>query len=97
MFEYKPLEKSAKKEQDFSGQGKIRQALRRIDFIIVPIENAYEIIKPIPVIGPIFTFIVKVFAITGAMGLVAALLIILVGAGAIFAVWISDVAGPSNF
>ena len=97
MFEYKPLEKSAKKEKDFSGQGSLRQKLRRFDFIVLPMEIVYEAIMPIPVIGPIIKFIVKVFAITGAFGLIALILITLVGAGAIFAVWISDVAGPSDF
>ncbi len=96
MFEYKPLEKSAKKEKDFSGRGKIRKMLEAVDFIVVPIENGYQVIKPIPVIGPIVSFIVKIFVVTGAVGMIAAAVIILVAAGAIFATWISNTAGPSD-
>lgn len=95
MFEYKPLEKSAKKEHDFSGRGKIRKMLEPLDFIVVPIENGYEVIKPVPVIGPIISFIVKIFAVTGVIGLIFATVLILVAAAAIFGTWISNVAGPS--
>lgn len=95
MFEYKPLEKSAKKEKDYSGRGPIRRALSPIDFILIPIERAYGVIKPIPVIGPIVAFIVNIIAATGIIGLIAIPLITLVVVIFMIAVYLSSIAGPT--
>lgn len=95
MFEYKPLEKSAKKEKDYSGRGPIRKALSPLDFILIPMERAYGVIKPIPVIGPIVAFIVNVVAATGIVGLIAIPLITLVALVFVIAVWLSSIAGPT--
>ena len=95
MFEYKPLEKSAKKEKDYSGRGPIRKALSPLDFILLPIERAYGVIKPIPVIGPIVAFIVNIIAATGIIGLIAIPLITLVVVIFMIAVWLSSIAGPT--
>lgn len=94
MFEYKPLEKSAKKEKDYSGQGPIRKALSPLDFILIPMERAYGVIKPIPVIGPIVSFIVNVIAATGIVGLIAIPLITLIFLGFLGFFWLSSIAGP---
>ena len=95
MFEYKPLEKSAKKEKDYSGRGPIRKALSPLDFILIPMERAYGVIKPIPVIGPIVAFFVNIVAATGIIGLIAIPLITLVVVIFVIAVWLSSIAGPT--
>ena len=51
MFQYKPLEKSAKKEKDYTGQSVIRIRLRFMDFVLVPIERTYDTLERIPVLG----------------------------------------------
>lgn len=95
MFEYKPLEKSAKKEKDYSGRGPIRKALSPLDFILVPIERAYGVIKPIPVLGPIVKFIVNIIAATGIVGLIALPLIILIALVFVIVVWLQTFASPT--
>lgn len=96
MFEYKPLEKSAKKEKDYSGQGPIRKALSPLDFILIPIERAYGVIKPIPVIGPIVAVIVNVIAATGIVGLIAIPLITLIALVFVIVVWLQQFA-PTTY
>lgn len=96
MFEYKPLEKSAKKEKDYSGRGPIRKALSPLDFILIPIERAYGVIKPIPVIGPIVAFIVNIVAATGIVGLIALPLIALVLLVFLIALMLSEIA-PTTY
>lgn len=92
MFQYKPLEKSAKKEKDYTGQSPIRMKLRRFDFILVPIEGIYEKIRPIPVIGRIVSFNITVFTIIVAVALISAATILLVAVGALLAVWLSEIS-----
>ena len=79
QFQYKPLEKSAKKVM--GTENPIRAKLKPLDPVLIPLEAGYEKIKPIPIIGPIVTFLVKVIAVVGIWGglgvLVAAAMVML--------------------
>jgi hypothetical protein len=94
MFQYKPLEKSAKKEKDYTGQSAIRMKLRFMDFILVPIERTYDVIEGIPVIGPIVSFSRTAFIVVIASLLIAFALIIFVAMAALIAVQLSQWSGP---
>ena len=94
MFQYKPLEKSAKKEKDYTGQSPIRIKLRFMDFILVPIETTYDTIERIPVIGKIVSFSRTVVTVAIASVLIASALLFLVAIGALVAVQLSEWAGP---
>ena len=94
MFQYKPLEKSAKKEKDYTGQSVIRMKLRFMDFLLVPIERTYDAIEGIPVIGPIVSFSRTTFVVIIASLVISALLILLVAVAALIAVQLSEWAGP---
>ena len=94
MFQYKPLEKSAKKEKDYTGQSPIRIKLRFMDFVLVPIEKTYDTIERIPVIGRVVSFSRTVVTVVIAAVLIAAVLITLVAVGALIAVTLSEMAGP---
>lgn len=94
MFEYKPLEKSAKKEKDYTGQSPIRIKLRFMDFILVPIERTYDTVERIPLIGPVVSFSRTLVTVVIASVLIAIVLIILVAIGALIAVQLSEWAGP---
>lgn len=94
MFQYKPLEKSAKKEKDYTGQSPIRIKLRFMDFILVPIETTYDTIERIPVIGKVVSFSRTVVTVTIASVLIACALLFLVAIGALVAVQLSEWAGP---
>ena len=94
MFQYKPLEKSAKKEKDYTGQSVIRMKLRFMDFILMPIERTYDVIEGIPVIGPIVSFSRTAFIVVIASLLIAFALIIFVAMAALIAVQLSQWAGP---
>lgn len=90
MFQYKPLEKSAKKEKDYTGQGLLRMKLRMFDPILVPIESGYEKIRKIPVLGWIVGANVKLFTTVVVIALICAGVILLVAAGAILAVQLQE-------
>ncbi len=94
MFQYKPLEKSAKKEKDYTGQSVIRMKLRFMDVLLVPIERTYDAIEGIPVIGPIVSFSRTTFVVIIASLVISALLILLVAVAALIAVQLSEWAGP---
>lgn len=94
MFQYKPLEKSAKKEKDYTGQSVLRMKLRFMDFILVPIERTYDAIEGIPVIGPIVSFSRTTFVVIIASLVISAILILLVAVAALIAVQLSEWAGP---
>ncbi len=94
MFQYKPLEKSAKKEKDYTGQSAIRMKLRFMDFVLVPIEKTYDTIEKIPLIGPLVSFSRTVVTIIIASLIIAFALVILVAVGALIAVQLSEWAGP---
>ncbi len=94
MFQYKPLEKSAKKEKDYTGQSVIRMRLRFMDFILVPIEKTYDTIEKIPLIGPVVSFSRTVVTVVIASVIIACVLILLVAVGALIAVQLSEWAGP---
>ncbi len=94
MFQYKPLEKSAKKEKDYTGQSAIRMKLRFMDFVLVPIEKTYDTIEKIPLIGPLVSFSRTVVTIVIASLIIAFALVILVAVGALIAVQLSEWAGP---
>ena len=94
MFQYKPLEKSAKKEKDYTGQSVIRMKLRFMDFLLVPIERTYDAIEGIPVIGPIVSFSRTTFVVIIASLVISALLILLVAVAALIAVQLSEWSGP---
>ena len=94
MFQYKPLEKSAKKEKDYTGQSVIRMKLRFMDFILMPIERTYDVIEGIPVIGPIVSFSRTAFIVVIASLLIAFALIIFVAMAALIAVQLSQWSGP---
>jgi uncharacterized metal-binding protein len=95
MFQYKPLEKSAKKEKDYTGQSAIRMKLRFMDFILMPIERTYDAIEGIPLIGPIVSFSRTAFVVVIASLVISFVLIILVAMAALIAVQLSEWAGPS--
>ena len=95
QFKYKPLEKSSKRE--LSPDSQLRKKLDRFDPVLVPLEAAYEVVKPLPVIGPVTEFLVKFFAYIGLIGIVVVFLITAVALAAIMAVWLSDVAGPTQY
>ncbi len=79
MSLYKPLPKSAKKRPD--PEGKLRRLVKPLDPVFAPFVRIYNVLAPIPVIGPIVRLIVRVFAVTGIAGLiVAAIAIIMVSA-----------------
>ena len=84
MFQYKPLEKSAKKEKDYTGQSPIRIKLRFMDFVLVPIERTYDTIERIPVIGRVVSFsrTVRHRGHCGRIDMIAVVLIILVAIAA---------------
>ena len=94
MFQYKPLEKSAKKEKDYTGQSPIRIKLRFMDFVLVPIERTYDTIERIPVIGRVVSFSRTFVTVVIAVALICAVLIILVAIAAVIAVTLSEMAGP---
>ena len=94
MFQYKPLEKSAKKEKDYTGQSVLRMKLRFMDFILVPIERTYDAIEGTPVIGPILSFSRTAFIVIIASLVISAVLILLVAVAALIAVQLSEWAGP---
>ena len=94
MFQYKPLEKSAKKEKDYTGQSPIRIKLRFMDFVLVPIERTYDTIERIPVIGWVVSFSRTVVTVVIAALLISFVLIVLVAVGALIAVQLSEWAGP---
>ena len=94
MFQYKPLEKSAKKEKDYTGQSVVRMKLRFMDFILVPIERTYDTIERIPLIGPVVSFSRTVVTVVIASVIIAFVLIVLVAIGALIAVQLSEWAGP---
>lgn len=94
MFEYKPLEKSAKKEKDYTGQSMIRMKLRKFDLVLVPIERAYDVIASIPVIGPVVSVSRTAVIIIIAFLLISFALVVLVGMGALIAVQLSEWSGP---
>ena len=94
MFQYKPLEKSAKKEKDYTGQSPIRIKLRFMDFVLVPIEKTYDTIERIPVIGRVVSFSRTFVTVVIAVALICAVLIILVAIAAVIAVTLSEMAGP---
>lgn len=94
MFQYKPLEKSAKKEKDYTGQSAIRMKLRFMDFILVPIEKTYDTIEKIPLIGPVVSFSRTVVTVVIASVIIAFALVILVAVGALIAVQLSEWSGP---
>ncbi len=94
MFQYKPLEKSAKKEKDYTGQSPIRIKLRFMDFVLVPIEKTYDTIERIPVIGRLVSFSRTFVTVVIAVALICAVLIILVAIAAVIAVTLSEMAGP---
>ena len=94
MFQYKPLEKSAKKEKDYTGQSPIRIKLRFMDFILVPVERTYDTIERIPVIGKVVSFSRTVVTVAIASVLIAFALLFLVAIGALIAVQLSEWAGP---
>ena len=95
MFEYKPLEKSAKKEKDYTGQSVLRMKLRRFDFLLVPIESTYDVVERVPVIGPIVSFSRTAFIVVIASLVISFVLILLVAMAALIAVQLSEWAGPS--
>ena len=95
QFKYKPLEKSSKRE--LSPDSQLRKKLAPLDPVLVPLEAAYEVVRPIPVIGPVAEFLVKFFAYIGLIGIVVVFLITAVALAAIMAVWLSDVAGPAQY
>ena len=86
MFQYKPLEKSAKKEKDYTGQSALRMKLRRFDFLLVPIESTYDVVERIPVIGRLVSFSRTVVTLVVAGVLIAIVLILLVAIAALIAV-----------
>ena len=94
MFQYKPLEKSAKKEKDYTGQSPIRIKLRFMDFVLVPIERTYDTVERIPVIGKAVSFSRTVVTVVIASLLISFALVVLVGVGALIAVTLSEIAGP---
>ncbi len=94
MFQYKPLEKSAKKEKDYTGQSVIRIRLRFMDFVLVPIEKTYDTLERIPVIGRVVSFSRTLVTLVIAATLICAVLIILVAIAAVIAVQLSEWAGP---
>ena len=94
MFQYKPLEKSAKKEKDYTGQSPIRIKLRFMDFVLIPIERTYDTIERIPVIGRLVSFSRTFVTVVIAVALICAVLIILVAIAAVIAVTLSEMAGP---
>ena len=95
QFKYKPLEKSSKRE--LSPDSQLRKKLERFDPVLVPLEAAYEVVRPLPVIGPVAEFLVKFFAYIGLIGIVVVFLITAVALAAVMAVWLSDVAGPTQY
>lgn len=97
MFQYKPLEKSAKKEKDFTGQSPIRIKLRFMDFILVPIETTYDTIERIPVIGRVVSFSRTFVTVVIAGVLIAAVLIFLVAIAALIAVQLQEWAPNTNY
>jgi hypothetical protein len=97
MFQYKPLEKSAKKEKDYTGQSAIRMKLRFMDFILVPIERTYDTIERIPVIGRVVSFSRTFVTVVIASTLIAAVLIVLVAIAAIIAVVLQDLAPNTSY
>ena len=94
MFQYKPLEKSAKKEKDYTGQSPIRIKLRFMDFVLVPIERTYDTLERIPVLGRLVSFSRTFVTIVIAAALICAVLIVLVAMAAVIAVQLSEWAGP---
>lgn len=94
MFQYKPLEKSAKKEKDYTGQSPIRIKLRFMDFILVPVERTYDTLERIPVLGRLVSFSRTLVTVIIAAALICAVLIILVAMAAVIAVQLSEWAGP---
>ena len=94
MFQYKPLEKSAKKEKDYTGQSPIRIKLRFMDFVLVPIERTYDTLERIPVLGRLVSFSRTFVTVVIAAALICAVLIILVAMAAVIAVQLSEWAGP---
>ena len=96
MFQYKPLEKSAKKEKDYTGQSVIRMKLRFMDFVLVPIERTYDTLERIPVIGRLVSFSRTVVTVVIAFTLISAVLILLVAVGALIAVQLQEWA-PNTY
>ena len=96
MFQYKPLEKSAKKEKDYTGQSVIRMKLRFMDFVLVPIERTYDTLERIPVIGRLVSFSRTVVTVVIAFTLISAVLILLVAVGALIAVQLQQWA-PNTY
>ena len=94
MFQYKPLEKSAKKEKDYTGQSPIRIKLRFMDFVLVPIERTYDTLERIPVLGRLVSFSRTFVTVVIAAALICAVLIVLVAMAAVIAVQLSEWAGP---
>ncbi len=92
QFEYKPLEKSAKKQ--IETEGKIRKALHPLDPIILPIQAGYEKIKPVPVIGPVAVLLVRILTIFGAFSVIAIAIVLILVLGIMAALWMNDLAGP---
>lgn len=95
QFKYKPLEKSSKRE--LSPDNQLRKKLQPLDPVLVPLEALYGVIRPVPVIGPVVEFFVKFFAYIGLIGIVIVFLITAVALAAVMAVWLSDVAGPTQY
>ena len=94
MFQYKPLEKSAKKEKDYTGQSVIRIRLRFMDFVLVPIERTYDTLERIPVLGRLVSFSRTLVTVVIAVALICTVLIFLVAIAAVIAVQLSEWAGP---
>ena len=97
MFEYKPLEKSAKKEKDYTGQSVLRMKLRRFDFLLVPIESTYDLVERIPVIGRLVSFSRTVVTLVVAGVLIALVLILLVAVAALIAVQLQQWAPNTSY
>ena len=97
MFEYKPLEKSAKKEKDYSGQSALRMKLRRFDLLLVPIESTYDVVERVPVIGRFVSFSRTVVTLVVAGVLIALVLILLVAIAALIAVQLQQWAPNTSY
>ena len=97
MFQYKPLEKSAKKEKDYTGQSMIRMKLRFMDFILVPIERTYDTVERIPVIGRVVSFSRTLVTVVIASALIAVVLIVLVAIAALIAVQLQEWAPNTSY
>ena len=77
-------------------ESKLRRFMKPLDPFFKPFIAIYNVLLPIPVIGPVVRLVVGAFAVTGVAGLIVLGVLIIMSLAALTAVGLSELAPSSG-